>query len=187
MLSKTIKVKSMNTKAGSHQKMIYLTTTGLFAALICITTAYIFHIPVGTNGGYVHVGDALIYLAAAILPTPYAIADAALGGAMADLMTAPVWTLATLIIKMLIAVPFTSKKDKIIHVQNIISVFIASLITIVGYYLAEVILFGSWVAIIPSITGSIVQAIGSGILFLAFGHALDKMRFKTMLKNKFHI
>lgn len=187
MLSKTVKVKSVNTKADSHQKMIYLTTTGLFAALICITTAYIFHIPVGTNGGYVHVGDALIYLAAAILPAPYAMAAAALGGAIADLMTAPVWAVATLIIKMLLAIPFTSKKDKIINAQNVISIFIASVITIVGYYLAEVILFGSWIAILPSITGSIIQAAGSGILFLAFGHALDKMHFKAMLKNKFQL
>ena len=187
MLSKTAKVNSINTKAASLQNMIYLTTTGLFAALICITTAYIFHIPVGTNGGYVHVGDALSYLAAAFLPAPYAMAAAALGGAMADLMTAPVWTIATLIIKMLISIPFTSKKEKIINVQNVISIFIASIISMVGYYFAEVILFGSWVAFLPSISGSIVQSGGSGILFLALGHALDKMRFKSMLKNKFHL
>lgn len=187
MLSKTIQVKPVTAKAASRQKMIYMTTTGLFAALICITTAYIFHIPIGTNGGYIHVGDALIYLAAAILPTPYAMAAAALGGAIADIMTAPVWAFATLIIKMLLTIPFTSKKDKIVNMQNVISVFAASLISIVGYYFAEVILFGSWVAIIPSITGSIIQAIGSGVLFIAFGNALDKMRFKKMLKNKFEL
>ena len=40
----------------------YVVVAALFAALITIMTAYICHIPVGVNGGYVHFGDALIYL-----------------------------------------------------------------------------------------------------------------------------
>ena len=71
MQTKTQNLRSVTTKADAHKKLVYMTTTALFAALICITTAYIFHIPVGANGGYVHVGDALIYLAAAVLPAPY--------------------------------------------------------------------------------------------------------------------
>lgn len=54
-----------------------LTTTGLFAAMITIITAYICHIPYGANGGYIHFGDALIYLSAVFLPPPYALAAAA--------------------------------------------------------------------------------------------------------------
>ena len=90
MLTQTKKAKPVTTKTTSPQKLIYMTTTALFAALICVTTAYIFHIPFGTNGGYVHIGDTLIYLAAAILPAPYAMIAGALGGAFADLLTAPV-------------------------------------------------------------------------------------------------
>ena len=41
-----------------------LVSSALFAALICLTTAYFLHIPVG-NGGFMHVGDTFIYLAAA--------------------------------------------------------------------------------------------------------------------------
>jgi len=51
-----------------------ITITGIMAALITIMTAYVFHIPIGVNGGYVHFGDALIYLAATVLPAPYAMA-----------------------------------------------------------------------------------------------------------------
>lgn len=185
MLRKAITVTTINPKAASRQKMIYMTTTALFAALICITTAYIFHIPFGANGGYVHVGDSLIYLAAAILPTPYALAAGALGGAFADLLTAPIWAPATFLIKMLIAIPFTCKKNKIVNLHNVIGVLIAALLSIIGYYIAEVILFGSWVAVIPAIIGSLIQALGSAVLFITFGHALDKMRFKTILRTKF--
>ena len=51
-----------------------ITAAGLFAAMITIMTAYICHIPYGANGGYIHFGDALIYLGAVFLPRPYALA-----------------------------------------------------------------------------------------------------------------
>ncbi len=181
MLTKSLKSNSIKTKVTSHQKMIHMTTTALFAALICLTTAYLFHIPFGVNGGYVHIGDSLVYLAAALLPAPYAMAAAALGGAIADVMTAPIWTFATLIIKILITIPFTSKKDKILNSQNVVAVFIAAFISMIGYYLAEVVLFGNWAVLVPSIISSSIQTITSGILFLIFGHALDKMHFKKFL------
>lgn len=185
MQTKAIKINTINSKATSRQKMIYMTSTALFAALICITTAYIFHIPFGVNGGYVHVGDALIYLAAAILPTPYALAAGALGGAFADLLTAPIWAPATFLIKMLIAIPFTCKKNKIINIHNVIGVFIAALLSTTGYAVAEAIILGDWGVVIPVMIGSLVQAFSSAVLFITFGHALDKIRFKTTLKTKF--
>lgn len=62
MSSTTINNPEPSANALSHQKVSRLTSTALFAALICVTTAYIFHIPFGVNGGYVHIGDSLIYL-----------------------------------------------------------------------------------------------------------------------------
>ena len=44
----------------------------------------------------------MIYLAAVILLLPYAYVVGAIGGGLADLLTGPVWALATIIIKMLI-------------------------------------------------------------------------------------
>ena len=87
MSSTTINNPEPSANTLSHQKVSRLTSTALFAALICVTTAYIFHIPFGVNGGYVHIGDSLIYLAAAFLPTPYAMFAGAIGGAMADILT----------------------------------------------------------------------------------------------------
>ena len=108
MSSTTINNPEPSANTLSHQKVSRLTSTALFAALICVTTAYIFHIPFGVNGGYVHIGDSLIYLAAAFLPTPYAMFAGAIGGAMADILTAPVYAPATFIIKMLISLPTRS-------------------------------------------------------------------------------
>lgn len=58
----------------NQKKLRLLTVTAMFAAAITVTTAYLLHIPIPT-GGYVHLGDALIYLAACLLPVPYAAAE----------------------------------------------------------------------------------------------------------------
>ena len=166
------------TKHRSREKVTHLTVTALFAALICITTAFIFHIPFGINGGYIHLGDTLIYLSAALLPMPYAMAAGAIGGALADLLTAPIWMPATLIIKAILPIMFTNKKATIINIQNVAAIFGAGLVSIVGYCIAEVILYGSSAALLASVTSSLIQATGSGILFIVVGLSFDKMNFK---------
>ncbi|MBQ3165177.1 MAG: TIGR04002 family protein [Lachnospiraceae bacterium] len=171
-------------KAHAQQtgKIKYLTITGLMAAMITLMTAYICHIPVGVNGGYIHFGDSLIYLAATLLPTPYALAAAAIGGGLADLLTAPMWTIATIIIKMLITIPFTYKSAKIITLRNIIATLIAYVISGSCYFFAEYILFGSFSsAFLASMSGSLIQSGGSAIFFIVFGLALDKAHIKKCL------
>lgn len=156
-----------------------LTVTGLFAAMITLMTAYICHIPYGANGGYIHFGDALIYIAAAILPRPYALAAAALGGGLADLLTAPMWAPATIIIKMLITLPFTSENGKILEKRNLAAPFIAMIFNVGGYYIAEGIMFGSFYTAIASAAGNVIQGAGSAIIFFVLGAALDKAHLKV--------
>ena len=170
------------------KKLKNLTFTALLAAMITIFTAYICHIPVGSNGGYIHFGDSLIYIGACLLPWPYAMVAAAIGGGLADLLTAPIWAPATIIIKMLISIPFSNKSNKIITVRNVISTIIAFVISASGYALAEAfITFGftkqafiGLPAIIPfSVPGSCIQSGGSAIIFVILGLVLDKVGFKS--------
>ena len=51
-----------------------LTLSALMTAVIALTTAFLFHIPIGTNGGYLHFGDAFIYLTASLSPTTFSTA-----------------------------------------------------------------------------------------------------------------
>lgn len=170
-----------NTKSTKSVKVRNLAMTGIFATLIAVMTAYICHIPVGVNGGYIHFGDTLIYLAAVLLPRPYALAAAAIGGGLADLLTAPMWAPATIIIKMLIAIPFTNRSVKIVTVRNVVATVLAYLISGVGYFFAQYLLFGTWAVFFVSMSQSLIQSGGSAVLFVAFGIALDKVH----IKNKF--
>ncbi|MBR5799442.1 MAG: TIGR04002 family protein [Lachnospiraceae bacterium] len=156
-----------------------LTMAGIMAALTTLMTAYICHIPIGVNGGYIHFGDSLIYLAAVLLPTPYALGAAAIGGGLADLLTAPMWTPATVIIKMLLVLPFTNKSSKIITSRNLVATVIAYLISGIGYFLAEYLLFGTWAVFFVSMGQTLIQSLGSAVVFIAVSIALDKAQVKT--------
>lgn len=173
---KTMTAEKQKTGTALHLK--HLTTAAVLAAMVTLTTAYILHIPVGVNGGYIHLGDALIYLAASVLPLPYACAVGALGGGLADLLTAPMWAPSTMLIKACICIPFRSKNSRIVTKRNIFALVIAGCITVAGYYLAQGILFGFTEALWISAVGNLVQAGGSAVVFLILGTALDKMGFK---------
>lgn len=121
--------------------------SGLFAALIFILT--MIHIP--TGNGYTHAGDGLIYLAACILPAPYAVAASIIGGMLADgLSGAAIWIPATIVIKALTALCFSNKTEKIICLRNILGIIPSLVLCVVGYSLYEgVFMTGgfSWAAL----------------------------------------
>jgi uncharacterized repeat protein (TIGR04002 family) len=166
----------------TDSRIYNITLTGIFAALITIFTAYIGHIPVGAHGGYIHFGDGLIYLAAAILPAPYAMAAGAIGGGLADLLTAPAWAIATIIIKALLVLPFTNKGSTILNKRNYIAPIIAYLISNTGYFIAEAVMFGIKTALLSGLTGGLVQSGGSMVFFILLGQALDKINFKSKVE-----
>ena len=59
-------------------------------------------------------------------------------------------------------------------VNNIVSILLALIIKIVGYYAAEVILYGNWVAPLGSIPGNVLQVGVAGIIVLLFIERLRK-------------
>ena len=159
----------------------YIVSAAAFAALITVMTAYLFRLPVGTNGGYIHLGDTMIFLAAGCLPLPYAMAAAAVGGGLADLLTAPLWALPTVLIKAVMVLCFTSKKQKIICLRNVSGLPVAVAWTVFGYYAAEALLFGSWSVPLAGIPGNLIQGFGSAALFLVFGKAADHFELRRRL------
>ena len=162
-----------------------LTLTALFAALVCVVTAYVGHIPVGTLGGYVHFGDACIFLAASFLPMPYAMAAASVGAGLADLLSgAPHWIIPTVIIKSIMVTALTSKKETVLCARNAIGAVIASVIGIVGYYIAESLMLGNWIVPLAGIPmGGAVQAVGGLVMYAVIGIVMDKTRVKSRLKR----
>ncbi|MCM1225879.1 MAG: TIGR04002 family protein [Clostridium sp.] len=165
-----------------NKKIMNMVMTGLFAAMICVTTAYIMHIP--APNGYIHLGDVFIYAAACILPMPYGIAAAGIGGAMADLVSGyPVYVIPTLIIKSLNALCFYAfgRREKLLCWKTITASAVSCAVTIIGYYIAAVILYGNPAAqIVNTIPSNAVQGIASGVIFCAAAYSMDKTKIKFL-------
>ena len=144
------------------------------------TTAYLLHIPIPT-GGYIHLGDALIYLAACLLPAPYAVGAAMVGAGLADLLTAPLWVVPTLLIKALVALLFTSRGPRLLCPRNGAALLLACLLSPAAYGLAACLLLGGVNAFWPQFLGTLVQAVGSGAVFTVLALALDRAGGKARL------
>lgn len=164
-----------------NSKIRLLCITGVFAALVFVVTAYL-HIP--TVNGYVHVGDGLIYLAACILPLPYAIAVGACGALLADCLTGyAIWAPCSVIVKAASAALFSSRSRRIVCFRNLAALLPAAILCIGGYYLYEALLYGNFVSPLAGMLASLTQAVASSALFIAAGLSVDKMGLKSMLNG----
>lgn len=169
-----------------NQKLKKITLTALFAALVAVTTAFI---SIPTGKGYIHIGDSMVYLAGCLLG-PYGVIAAAIGGALADTISGYfLWALPTAIIKACNSVPFIiasatyvkyKNQHKIIHLSTLLMTAVSGLITVVGYFLAGWILHGFAYAL-GEILANMIQAVGSAIVFIVIGYALDTVKIQKYL------
>jgi len=160
----------------------YLVLSALFAAIITVCTRFT-AIPIFGGQGYVHIGDAFVFLSAAILPTPYAMITSAIGGGLADMMAGyTIYILPTALIKALMSLMFFKKtQTKLFSAKSIISSVLGTLILIGGYYIAEVILFGSFVSPLLGMLWNALQGIFSSVAFLLLAVAFDKAKLRDRL------
>jgi uncharacterized repeat protein (TIGR04002 family) len=162
-----------------HLRNIIL--SAVFAAMICVATAFLPKIEIGT-GGYVHIGDTFIYLAASMLPLPYVMLAGAVGASLADVLAGyPVWAPATFAIKALMALPFSSSGAKFITARNAAASVGAGLICTAGYYLFESVFISSFAAALASAPFNLIQGLASMVLYLVVGYAFDRLNLKTRL------
>ena len=152
--------------------------TGMFTAMIFGLT--MLHIGIGA-GGYIHLGDAIIYIVALLLGGPWGLIASGIGAAIADLASGfAVYAIPSLIIKILIALPFvivSKKRNKLLSVKTALLTIPSCAITVFGYFIADLIIYreGAVVDLIPNL----IQGLGSAIVFIIFAFALDKVNIKT--------
>ena len=154
-----------------NQTIYRLVYTGLFSALIFIGT-FIFKVPTGI--GYIHLGDGFIYIAAMMLPLPYAMVAAAIGGGLADLIAGyAIWIPATVVIKALSPLLFSSMVRKLLCFRNIMAMAFGAFVNIVGYYLYGSLIQGNFIACLAEIPLNFVQEGAACVFFVAVAISFD--------------
>ena len=164
-----------------NEKLRYMVRAGMFSALTALMTA-VLHIPVGN--GYIHCGDAVIFLAALSLPLPYAAGAAAIGGMLADILAGYAsYALPTFLIKGMLAVVFSLMCRKQISVKKqIAALIICGLVSVAGYWVTAVVMYGGWAAQFwGTVPGNCIQAAGSGVVYAVLAAAMRNTVGRTML------
>ena len=118
-----------------------LVFTSLMVCLVLLGTL-MFRIPIPMTQGYVHLGDAMIYIAVLLLGKKQGAVAAALGSSLGDILGGfAFWAPWTFFIKFAMAFAAGSLIEK---TSKIVSMTAGGLIMCAGYLIAERVMYGSW-------------------------------------------
>ncbi|MBS6395681.1 MAG: ECF transporter S component [Clostridiales bacterium] len=146
-----------------------IAVTGICIALTFLATGFInIRLPIAANGGLVHLGNVPLFLAAIVFGKRTGALTGAFGMALFDLVSGWVlWAPFTFVIVGLMGYTVGSITEKRHGFGwNMIAIAAACMIKVTGYYLAEVILYGSWITPVMSVPGNLVQIGAAAVLVL---------------------
>ena len=185
-----VKERTMEREMG--QNRVYdLMLTGLMAALVMASTSF-FRIPVIATNGYIHLGDAMVFLSVLILGRRNGTIAAASGSALADLLGGYAhWVPWTFAIKglmafvtgtvLLMSVRSGADKDKTVNYGEVTAMLAGGLVMIAGYFIAQKIIYGTFAAPFAALPGNIIQA-SAGILLAEITAAALRKTAPQILK-----
>lgn len=146
-----------------------LAVMAMFIALTYAATAFInVPSPIPAAGGLVHLGNVPLIIGAVLFGKKTGWAAGAFGMALFDITSSwVVWAPFTFVIAGLmgIAVGFLTEKKKTAS-RIVLAMAAALLIKIAGYYIAEGIITGNWMAPMYSIPGNIIQVTMAAVISL---------------------
>lgn len=160
----------------NNEKTKYICLTAIFAALTFAVTRFI-QIPIPL--GYFNIGNSVILTFCCIIPMPYGIIVGSIGSALADLLSYPVYTIPTLIIKALMPLVFyLIMKAKFIKPfpRKIIAFSISTLIPLAGYTVVGGFLYGGLIAGLAQLPGLALEYAANIVIFTAIQVALSKTK-----------
>lgn len=156
-----------------------IVVTALFIALTYVFTAFInIKLPIGGNGGLIHLGNIPLFIAAIVFGKRTGFLAGSIGMGLFDITSGwTIWAPFTFVIVGIMGFVvglITEKKEKNKQLWYLVAVVAACAIKIVGYYFAEVILYHNFIAPIASIPGNIIQVLFAGIVTIVI---VDQLRF----------
>ena len=164
-----------------QNKTMALVVDAMFIALVFTATWLInIRLPLVGSGGLIHLGNVPLFIGGMLFGRRTGAIAGAFGMAIFDLMSGwTAWAPFTFVIvgAMGYVIGWIAEKKpfKIAMVNHVLSVILAIIIKVAGYYFAEVILYGNWIAPIGSIPGNIIQVGVAGIVVLLCIEPLKKI------------
>lgn len=151
---------------------------GVMAALVFVMT-YLPKVPVPVTGGYVHLGDGMVFLAAMLLG-PMGVAASAVGSALSDLVGGYItYLVPTFLIKGVMALVAWKLYKPGKWLQTAIAFIIAETVMVAGYFVFEAVLYS-----IPAALGAVGPNAIQGAAGVAVGLLCATLapRLKAVIK-----
>ena len=166
----------------SHVK--FITVTALAIALTYVFTACVnIRLPVAANGGLIHLGNVPLFVFAIIFGKKTGAIAGGIGMGLFDLLSGwTAWAPFTLVVAGAMGFVvglITEKKQG--YRWNVVAMLAALAIKISGYYVAEGLLYGNWIAPVTSIPGNVIQVVTAMVIVLVVIVPLKAAANKTLL------
>lgn len=181
-------------KYESDKKINKVVMTGLMMCLILVATS-LFKVPVPFTQGYVHLGDAMIFLSVLVLGKRNGSIAAGFGSTLGDILGGyAIWAPWTLVIKFFMAFImgiFVEAMEKRGHKSSKNGVSLIEIVGMVlggaemagGYFVAERFIYGNWAVPLLSVPWNIGQFTVGMVVATVLAAAL----YKTPAKKFFAI
>ena len=166
----------------------FLTITALFIALTYVFTAFVnVRLPITANGGLIHLGNVPLFICAILFGKKSGALAGGIGMGLFDLLSGwTLWAPFTFVIVALMGFTVGKLTEDEKH-QNfkwyVIALIAACVIKVVGYYIAEVVIYGNPLAPVASIPGNLVQIGVAAVITLIVIAPLNVAAKKSGLKK----
>ena len=164
----------------------FLTITALFIALTYVFTAFVnVRLPIAANGGLIHLGNVPLFLCAIIFGKKSGAIAGGVGMGLFDLLSGwTAWAPFTFVIVALMGFAVGAITEKHLgYGWNALAMGVACIIKVVGYYIAEGIIYGNWLAPAASIPGNLVQIGVAAVIVFLIAEKLRVAANKTILAD----
>ena len=168
-------------KTKKQNRTMEVVIEAMFIALVFTATWLInIRLPLVGSGGLIHLGNVPLFIGGMLFGRKTGAIAGAFGMALFDLMSGwTAWAPFTFVIvgAMGYVIGWIAEKKpfKMAMTNHVLSVILAIAIKVVGYYFAEVILYGNWITPLGSIPGNIIQVGVAGVVALLCIKPLKKI------------
>jgi len=164
--------------AAAHSRTRELVTDAMFIALTYIFTAFVnIRLPIAANGGLIHLGNVPLFLCAILFGKRTGALAGAFGMGLFDLLSGwYLWSPFTFVIVGLMGFTVgTITENRPGLKWDALAIAAACVIKVAGYYIAEGIIYGNWIAPAASIPGNLVQIGVAAVIVLVIVEHLRKI------------
>ena len=181
--------KAVQTSQRTDQELSsvqFLTITAAFVALTYIFTAFInVKLPIAANGGLIHLGNVPLFICAILFGKKSGALAGGIGMGLFDLLSGwTAWAPFTFVIVAIMGYVVGAITEKHHGLGfDALAIVAACVIKVVGYYIAEGIIYGNWIAPFTSIPGNLVQIGVAAVITLIVIAPLNVAAKRTGLKK----